>query len=110
VPVTESPETRIVVVGSWQFLTDSFVRQFNGNAGFAANAVDWMTLGSDLIEIRSRAGTGRPLREVEDSERTLLKFLGILAVPVLVVLAGLVRMRLRSLRRRRLAREYGGTA
>jgi ABC-type uncharacterized transport system involved in gliding motility auxiliary subunit len=97
-------------VGSWHFLTDSYVGQFNGNAVFAANAVDGMTLGSDLIEIRSRAGSGKPLREVEDSERLLLKFLGIFAVPVLVVLAGLVRMRLRSLRRRRLAREYGGTS
>ena len=109
-PILSSAETQIVVVGSWQFMSDQFLGQFPSNSVFLANAVDWMTLGEELIAIRSRGAESRPLREVEAGERNLLKLLAILGVPVLVIAGGLVRTRVGQIRRRRLAREYGGAA
>jgi ABC-type uncharacterized transport system involved in gliding motility auxiliary subunit len=107
-PLGRSPETQIVVVGSSHFLSNQFLQQFPGNATFLANAVDWMTLGNDLIAIRSRTAVSRPLREIEDDRRGLFKMLAIFPVPILVILLGLVRAQIRSARRNRLALEFGG--
>jgi ABC-2 type transport system permease protein len=103
-----SPETQMIVVGSSSMATSRFLQQFNGNAIFLANAVDWMTLGSDLIAIRSRGQAARPLREIEDSKRSLLKGLALFPVPILVILFGLVRAQVRRGRRNRYALEFGG--
>jgi ABC-type uncharacterized transport system involved in gliding motility auxiliary subunit len=103
-----SPETQMIVVGSPHLAASRFLQQFNGNGIFLANAVDWMTLGSDLIAIRSRGAVTRPLREVEDSQRSLLKWLALFPVPILVILFGLVRAQIRRGKRNRYALEFGG--
>jgi ABC-type uncharacterized transport system involved in gliding motility auxiliary subunit len=105
-----SPETQIVVVGSSNFVEGRFLQQYPSNALFLANALDWMTLGNDLIAIRSRTAVSRPLREVDENKRGLLKALAIFPVPVLVVLFGLARARLRAARRSRFAFEFKGAA
>ena len=66
-----------------------------------------MTLGNELISMRSRAEVSRPLREVEEDKRALYKTLAIFPVPVLVVLFGLVRARVRRSRRERYPAEFG---
>ena len=109
-PVAQSPETQIVVVGSAYFLESRFLQQFPTNAVFFANAVDWMSLGSDLIAIRSRGQTTRPLKEIEDKNKGMLKMLAIFPVPILVVVFGLARGQLAKARRRRYAVEFGGRA
>ncbi len=103
-----SPMNQMVVVGSSNFLDQRFLRQFPANSVFLANAVDWMTLGNDLIAIRSREATGRPLKDVPDDKRGPLKTMAMVPVPVLVILFGLGRMRYRRERRKRYAVEYGG--
>lgn len=103
-----SPETQIVVVGSAAFLDNRFLGQYSSNSIFLANAVDWMTLGNDLIAIRSRSAASRPLKEIADDKKGLLKALAIVPVPFLVVLFGLIRARLRVGRRRRYGAEFGG--
>ena len=105
-----SPSTQVVVVGSANFLDARFLQQFASNATFLANAVDWMTLGNELISIRSRGEANRPLRELEEEKRGLYKTLAILPVPVLVVLFGLVRARIRRRRRERYPSEFGVAA
>lgn len=107
-PLELSPETQVVVIGCPRVAEDMFLGQFPSNAVFLANVVDWMTLGNDLIAIRSRGAAMRPLREVEDGKRNLLKTAAILGVPVLVVIGGLARLRWRKVRRRLDAASYGG--
>jgi gliding motility-associatede transport system auxiliary component len=102
-----SPETQVVVVGSDHFISDRFLQQFPSNGIFLANVVDWMTLGNDLIAIRSRGATTRPLKEIDDAKRGALKTLAIFPVPVLVILFGLGRAQLMRARRRRYAAEFG---
>jgi ABC-type uncharacterized transport system involved in gliding motility auxiliary subunit len=105
-----SPETQMVVVGSTQFLSDRFLQQFPANGVFFANIVDWMTLGNDLIAIRSRGESARPLKEIDDAKRGAYKVLATVAVPILVVVFGLVRAQLGRARRRRYAVEFGKAA
>jgi ABC-type uncharacterized transport system involved in gliding motility auxiliary subunit len=103
-----SPETQILVVGGGSFLDGRFLQQFQTNGVFAANAVDWMSLSSDLIAIRSRGQTTRPLKEIEDDQKGVLKSLAIFPVPILLVVLGLVRAQLGKARRRRYLIEFGG--
>lgn len=68
VPLTMSPETRLVVVGNAAFISDlvgSLLSQAGGgffaeNLAFVENLIDWTTLDNDLVSIRARgAGTRR---------------------------------------------------
>jgi ABC-2 type transport system permease protein len=97
-PVLESPpDTRILVVGNAQFATDSFMGQFPANSLFVLNAVDWMTLGDQLISIRSRGATDRPLATLSDGAKSRVKLICILGTPLLVIIGGIARF---SMRRR----------
>ena len=99
---TTSEATQIVVVGNSQFL-----QQGQQDARlFFLNTVDWLTLGEELINIRSHGATNRPLKEVSESEKFFLKFISIAGVPLLVVAFGLVRFFLRR-RAKRLVEAYG---
>lgn len=98
--VTSSPATQIVVVGDADFAMDQFVGQYQQNLTFLQNAVDWCTMGDQLIAIRARGGAIRPVKPVSDGTRGLIKVLNLVAVPLLVAGYGLFRwwMRRRSLR------------
>ena len=72
VPLEQSPETRLVVVGNAAFLSDFVARQlaqidggfFAENLRFVENLIDWVSLDNELIAIRSRGVTGSRLRAV----------------------------------------------
>jgi gliding-associated putative ABC transporter substrate-binding component GldG len=99
---TESEPTQIVVVGNSQFLAQG---RPDGQI-FFFNTIDWLTLGEDLISIRSHGVTDRPLKDIPESEKFFLKFLSIAGIPILVVAFGLVRYFLRR-RAKRLIEAYG---
>ena len=99
---TESAPTQIIVVGTSQFLAQP--RQ-DGRI-FFQNTIDLLTLGEELIGIRSQTVTDRPLKETSDSERFLLKFLVIGGIPILVSIIGITRYFLRR-RAKQLVEAYG---
>ncbi|MCK4411963.1 MAG: GldG family protein [Candidatus Eisenbacteria sp.] len=94
-PIFESPDTRMLVVGNAQFATDGFLGQFPENSLFLQNAVDWMTVGDQLISIRSRGATDRPLKPISDATKSTIKLLCILGAPLLVIAFGLIRFTVR---------------
>ncbi len=93
--IRESPETRIVVVGNSRFITNDVIGQFDDNQVFFLNLIDWLTLGEQLIGIRSRGATDRPLRETTEYQKTLVKSLNMFGVPLLLALFGIVRFYVR---------------
>ena len=101
---TESEPTQIIVVGNSKFLEQG--RQ--GGQLFFLNAVDWLTLGEDLISIRSHAITDRPLREVSESEKNFIRFICVFGIPLIVIAFGLIRYFLRR-RAKRLVEAYATT-
>lgn len=90
--IKESPETQIVVVGNARFISSGFLAQFRPNQIFFENAVDWMTMGEDLISIRSRFVTDRPLKEVSEKTKLFIRVVNIGGVPILVIAFGLARL------------------
>jgi ABC-type uncharacterized transport system involved in gliding motility auxiliary subunit len=89
--IPESLETQIVVVGNARFVTSNFLGRSRANMLFFENAVDWMTLGEDLIGIRSRFVTDRPLKEISEGSKLLVRIVNIGGASLLVIAFGLTR-------------------
>ncbi|MBU0927754.1 MAG: GldG family protein [Spirochaetes bacterium] len=106
-PAAVSPETRLVVVSSGDFLTDLMRMSDSGfNASFALSAADWLSSRDDLISIRSRATSDTRLNRIKDAG--LRDFLVALTYAVclgLVPLGIVVYALARSAGRNRLERE-----
>jgi ABC-type uncharacterized transport system involved in gliding motility auxiliary subunit len=90
-----SEETQLVVIGNSNFISNNFLRQFRFNQVFFMNAVDWLTLGDKLIGIRSRGVIDRPLKEITEREKSLIRFMNAFGVPFFVVMFGLFRFYLK---------------
>jgi ABC-type uncharacterized transport system involved in gliding motility auxiliary subunit len=68
-----------------------------------ANAIDWLSDDTGLIELRTKGVTSRPLDQVEEGRKTFLKWLNFLLPIVLILLYGIIRMqRRRNLRVKRM--------
>jgi gliding-associated putative ABC transporter substrate-binding component GldG len=98
--ISESPETKIIVIGSSRFIAENFAEEFEGNRTFFQNAVDWFIIGDKLIDIRSREAGERPLKIIADESKSTIKATNMISVPVLLAVFGLVQFLLR--RRRKL--------
>jgi len=88
------------VVGNSRFITNDIISQFDGNQVFFLNLVDWLTLGEQLIGIRSRGATDRPLREITERQKALVKSLNMFGVPLALALFGIVRFYLKKGRKK----------
>ncbi|MFW6369641.1 MAG: GldG family protein [Bacteroidota bacterium] len=72
-----------------------------------ANAVDWLADDTGLIELRTKGATSRPLDELEDAQRTFLKYTNFFLPIVMVIIFGILRMQYRqNLRTKRMEEDY----
>ncbi len=99
--VVESTKTRIVVVGAGDFVQDRYLGQ-GDNVTFANNIVDWLIDDIGLTQIRSRTIAAKPLEEVSNDTKSVLKYINMILPPLVVVVAGIVRWRMRISRRKAL--------
>ncbi|MGD8394590.1 MAG: hypothetical protein PVF43_03825, partial [Candidatus Eiseniibacteriota bacterium] len=88
--------SQIVVVGTSHMVRENFLQQFPANLTFLLNAVDWLTLGNELISIRSRSVSDRPLEpeilaDEAEGTRNAIKFLGIFGMPIALGVFGVTR-------------------
>ena len=99
VAIARSPDTRLVVVGDAEFVSDlvarALGRQLGGffvqNLGFVQNLIDWMNLDNDLITIRSRTGTARRIAHLGQGREIALEVVTY-AIPLVALAAfGLAR-------------------
>jgi gliding-associated putative ABC transporter substrate-binding component GldG len=95
----QSPETRIVVAGDAHLLADDYLRNSPGNAALLMNMVDWLAMDEQLMQIRTREVTNRPVAEVSEGVKTTVKYANILGPATLVVILGLVRWQVRRRRK-----------
>ena len=101
--VEQSPPTQIVVVGTSQFLRQPRVDGLT----FFQNSIDYITLGSSLIGIRSKQISDRSFKtDPSTFARLTIKVLCIGAIPLLVALFGLFRFFSR-MRAKRMVETYG---
>jgi hypothetical protein len=97
VTLEQSPETRLVVIGNAEFLSDVVARSlgrtdggfFVENLRFVENLVDWVALDNDMLAIRSRSAGGRRLETVEQAGQVRIEILNYVVPLVLLAAIGL---------------------
>jgi len=91
---------KMVVVGDGDFAVNN---QGGGqpqslqpdNLSLFVNSIDWLTDDTGLIKLRTKAVTSRPIDQLEDGTKSLLKYLNFFLPMLLVIAYGLVRMQMR---------------
>lgn len=103
-PLTSSPDTRIVLIGDGDFARDEYNPdpRNQDNITLLANIVDYLMDDAGLITIRSKDVSMPPLEQVADGTKKMIKYGNMFAPPVLVLLFGLVRWRMRKARKKAL--------
>ncbi|MGD9200200.1 MAG: GldG family protein [Chitinispirillia bacterium] len=90
--VSSNIKRNLIVTGDSDFLTSESAAP--GNIAFLLNIVDWISLDENLISIRSRALVDRTIKndKLEEGKTyaTTIRFLNILAMPILVIIIGLI--------------------
>ena len=102
-----SPDARIAVIGSSEFISDLVMQMggqfdggaYRGNQVFITNLMDWAVEDTDLISIRSAGAFARTLAPLQPAEKTRIEIINY-AVVLLALLAVLVI----AATRRRMAR------
>ena len=92
---------RVIVIGDDDFAGDRSARGAPENLALALNAVDWLAQDEALISIRAKDRRPPPLVFTSNTARQGAKYANVVGVPLLVALAGLIRLT----RRRRKTRE-----
>ena len=87
VPVDAS----IVVLGASKMFEDSFLQMVPSNSLLLLNAVDALTLGEDIIEIRARTVAQRTIEPLDDKARLGWRLFTVALVPLLVAAFGVFR-------------------
>ncbi len=80
---------KLVVVGNGDFMVNGEgqqAQQLNpDNVNLASNAIDWLADDTGLIDLRTKGITARPLDNIEDGTKNLLKYGNVFA-PILLIL------------------------
>ena len=77
------------------------------NVVLVMNASDVLIGDRDLVALRSREITSRPLAAIEDGSRATWKSINIILPVLLVILYGMLQWRLETSRTKRLEELYG---
>ncbi len=98
--------SQMILVSDSRFLADDGGGRIPENTIFVMNAIDYLMGDSDLVELRSREITTRPLKVIEDSARARWKWINILLPSALVIAFGIFRWKSESKRSRMLEEMY----
>lgn len=83
----------LMVIGDSKFLFDDSGLSVNDNMIFIMNAVDYLAGDEDLISLRSREITNRPLDEIEDGTRKRWKWINIILPSLLIIGLGFYKLK-----------------
>ena len=96
---------RMVVISNGNFCvngTGQRQQQVNpDNVNLASNSVDWLADDTGLIDLRTKGITNRPLEQVEESTRNILKYGNVLAPIFLILIYAFIRKSQMSRKRQR---------
>ncbi len=104
---TETATSQLVYVSDSSFLLDEAGGRMPENVIFTMNAADVLIGDRDLVALRSREITTRPLVTLDDGSRATWKSLNIVVPALLVLGYGLLQWRAERSRTRRLEELYG---
>lgn len=97
-PAIENTPAKAIVVGCSEMFNDQVITSA-GNPLFFLNAIDTLTLGDELIDIRSKGKTVEYIGELSSGTKLLYKFFTVVLVPIIWIIVGVVRIYARKRRR-----------
>ena len=91
----------MVVIGDGDFATNGTgqqARQIDPNsASLMVNSIEWLNDDTGLSELRTKEVTSRPIsKELEDGQKTMIKYLNFFLPIGLIMLYGLIRLQVRN--------------
>ncbi|MFH1522925.1 MAG: GldG family protein [Patescibacteria group bacterium] len=90
---------KLIIVGDSDFISDNFLQQPGDNLVFFQNLVDSLSLDEDLINIRSKGVSDRPIKEITDGQKTLARYFNVFGLTLIVIIFGMIRYFIRRRRR-----------
>lgn len=97
--------SRIVVIANGTFCVNGEgqeqQQQNPDNINLASNSIDWIADDTGLISLRTKGITSRPLDEVEQGTKALLKYGNVFAPILLILIYAVVRKQRNNRRRQR---------
>jgi gliding-associated putative ABC transporter substrate-binding component GldG len=103
--------SRMVVIGDGDFPVNGppqQARRLQGdNVNLLVNAIDWLSDDTGLIELRTKGAASRPIRELDDQTKAILKYLNFLLPVALAIIYGVLRaQRNRMISARRMGENF----
>ena len=89
----ENFQNHIILISDSKFLIDEGGGAAPENHIFLMNAVDYLLGDRELISLRSREVTNRPLQELEDGKKSTWKWINILLPSIIIIAFGFMRLR-----------------
>lgn len=96
-PLSGNIPTKMVVLADGDFaINEGGQQQLQpDNVSLMVNSIDWLSDDTGLIGLRTKGVSSRPIKTMEDSSRTLVKWLNFLLPVFLVVIYGFIRYQYR---------------
>lgn len=88
-------EAKVIVLADADFVTDPALQNDQTPAVVLLNLVDSLAFGNELISIRSKVLGSATIKDLDSTKKSLLKFVGIVLMPALIVFYGFGRLWLR---------------
>lgn len=103
--------SRIIIISNGDFPVNGEGREARqlppDNVNLMVNAVDWLSDDTGLIDLRTKEVSSRPLDQLQDGTKALLKYMNFLLPVILIILFGLFRLQYRrNLRVKRMNENY----
>lgn len=102
-----NPEARLVVFSDSDFFVSARGDANPDNINLIVNTVEWLCDKSGLAELRTKGVVYRPIEDIEEGERAMIKYINFFLPLILVVGVGIWRsQRNRNIRMRRMQEKY----
>lgn len=103
--------SRMVIVADGDFPVNGASQQPRrlqpDNVNLLSNAIDWLSDDTGLIELRTKGAVSRPIHELDESTKAVLKYVNFLLPVLLVIIYGVIRaQRNRMIRAQRMADNF----
>ena len=106
VSINDTLSSEIILIGDSNFISDDVGGGIQENTDLVLNAIDYLMGDEELVSLRSRKVTTRPLEEVSDGSRKLWKWANRLVPFIIVILLALFKFNSETMRENRLRREF----
>ena len=98
---------KLILVGAATFFQKQMIQK-GGHLNFFLNGIDVLTLGSELISIRSKGPIDRFIPKVSRAAKLIWRFFVTLFIPFLIIIAGFLRVLFRRNQKKKYLKDLAG--